>query len=93
MPVNMALASKSARSWDTLGPLDHDPEIRRFLRLLSMAERRISQGPGLVAYVVGAVATVETAMAFFRAWNVPGVPIHPDEVERLIRDADQAWIP
>lgn len=45
----------------------------------------------MVVYEIQPEIGVDDAIAIFRAWNRPGTPIPPDEVEELIRTADQSW--
>lgn len=70
-----------------------DEGLWRLIQLMGDAENRIGQNGRLVVYAIGNDADPDAAVAIFRSWNVPGVPIPPDEVEALIRAADLSWTP
>lgn len=69
-----------------------DEERWRTVMLCAQAETRLQRAESSV-YVIGPSVRVDEAVRIFQAWNRPGVPIPPDEVERLIRDIDAGWTP
>ncbi len=69
-----------------------DEDRWRTVMLCAQAETRLRRAESSV-YVIGSGVRVSEAVRIFQAWNVPGVPISPDEIERLIRDIDAEWEP
>lgn len=88
-PITMRRAVDSL--WSFRYWRENDEEDRwRTVMLCAQAETRIRRAESSV-YVIGSGVRVEEAVRIFQAWNMPGVPIPPDEVERLIRDIDTEW--
>lgn len=91
LPITMKQAADVWWTWQ-LRPSMTEDEHYRLAMLVSAAAERLQHSDTSV-YVIGASTPVEDVVRIFRAWNVPGVPIPPDEVERLIRAANLGWTP
>lgn len=89
-PITMREAATTSWLWGLRSTMDDDA----WWRLASLSGSAADRLRGsMFVYYIGPSTPIEDAIRIFRAWNVPGTPFDPDEVERLIRGADLTWDP
>jgi hypothetical protein len=90
-PITMKAAADMWWTWKLRPSMTEDGHYRLAM-LVGAASTRLQHSDTSV-YVIGASTPVEDAVRIFRAWNVPGTLFPPEEVERLIAEADLGWAP
>lgn len=90
-PITMRAASDVWWAFEPR-PSVMDDEHYRLAMLVATAAERLQRSDTSV-YIIGPSTPVEDVVRICRAWNVPGTPFTPEEVERLIAEANLGWTP
>lgn len=85
-PLTLTAVSDPGGYWRAGGD-----DARRLQELWWQAAQRCR--PDLLCYTIPRGTPVGEVIEIFRAWNAPGVPIPPEQIDALIRGADLSWVP